>query len=470
MNRRDFVKAFSAGVCATTLPVNAAPAGSQPNILILITDQQSADAASYRMGNKYIHTPNMDRVAARGLVHSRAYCANPLCVPSRTSMFSGQYPTVTDVMDNSDLTELNQTFVKYPNMFPLMGKIFLNAGYDTGYFGKWHVPCPNTRIDIHGFKTANMGKAPFGNVTDDPQMAAAAASFIQQKRQAPFLAVVSLLNPHNIAEWSRGQALPLGDIGQPPPVDQLPPLRTNHAPQKDEPDTVTLMRRSYQSAPMFPVGNFDDTRWRQYQWAYYRLIEKVDKEIGVVLDALRDSGQENNTLVILVADHGDCQGAHQWNQKTVLYEEAARVPFVVSLPGTIKPGVSNKLVNTGIDLIPTLCDYAGIAVPSTMPGMSVTSAKMDARKFVVVSDKMLEGAPLDNRKPNPTGRMLRSERYKYCVYSEGQRRESLVDLVDDPGELVNLAGNPRFHAILHDHRAMLAQWCDETRDSFPIPA
>lgn len=469
MNRRQFVANVSASLCVAGLPAYVKASSSKPNILIIITDQQFAEAASYRIGTKYIHTPNMDSVAAKGMVYTRAYCANPLCVPSRTSMFTGQYPTVTSVMDNSDCIDLNLTLINYPHMFPLMGRVFKDAGYETGYFGKWHIPCPTHRNDIHGFDVAKMGTNQFGSKTNDTLTANDAAKFIQQEHRAPFLAVASFLNPHNIAEWSRGQALPLGDIGQPPSLDELPPLRSNHARQKDEPDTITLMRRSYQSAPMFPVGHFDDTKWRQYEWAYYRMIEKVDAQIGVVLQALRSSGHEQDTLIVMTADHGDCQGAHEWNQKTVLYEEATRVPFVLSIPGTTKPGQSPRLVNTGIDLMPTLCDVAGITPPQNLPGMSVRRAAEDPRQYIVVSDKMLEGAPLDGRKPNPTGRMLRSQRFKYCVYSEGQRRESLVDLEKDPGEMVNLAGDAGYQDILRQHRTMLGEWCRQTRDPFCIP-
>jgi arylsulfatase A-like enzyme len=469
MNRRRFLANVGASVCATSLPAYAGANSSKPNILIIITDQQSAEAASYRIGGRYIHTPNMDSVAARGTVFTRAYCANPLCVPSRTSMFTGQYPTATSVMDNSDAIDLTLTLTNYPRMFPMMGRVFQQAGYETAYFGKWHIPCPVNRSDIHGFRVAKMGIGEFGSKSIDAVTAADAAAYLQQEHGTPFLAVASFLNPHNIAEWSRGQALPLGDIGPPPPLEELPPLRANHAPQKDEPDTITLMRRSYQSAPMFPVGEFDDTKWRQYQWAYYRLIEKVDAQIGIVLQALRASGHVQDTLVVMMADHGDCQGAHRWNQKTVFYEEATRVPFVLTLPGATKPGQSLRLVNTGIDLMPTLCDFAGIAAPPNLPGLSVRDAASDPRRYIVVSDEMLEGAPLNGRKPDPTGRMLRSQRYKYCVYSEGERRESLVDLERDPGEMVNLAGDFSYCEILGRHRTMLAEWCRETHDAFCIP-
>jgi len=465
INRRDFIKSAGAAVCATKLSSRTVFGLSRPNILIVITDEQSADAASYRIGTMYLHTPNMDSVAARGRVYTRAYCSNPLCVPSRTSMFTGQYPTVTGVMDNSDLktAELNLKKVK------LLGKIFEDASYETAYFGKWHIPCPTSENGIHGFATAEMGRGKYGANSVDTETAANAASFIRRKHDSPFLAVASFLNPHNICEWARGQRLPLGPIGNPPPANQCPPLRADHLPQKNEPEIVALMRHSYQAAPMFPVGSFDDVKWRQYEWAYYRLIEKVDAQIGIVLQALRESGHERDTLIAMVADHGDCQGAHLWNQKTVFYEESSRVPFVLSHPGVIEPGRSERLVNTGIDLIPTLCDHAGIARPPGLPGLSVKNAAEDPRKYVVVSNKMVQGAPIDGSFPTSTGRMLRAQRYKYCAYSAGKEPESLVDLREDPGEMVNLAVDPRFKRILDEHRAMLEEWCRATHDTFSVP-
>lgn len=460
-NRRDFLKSAGAAVCATNLPLRAAtPSEKQKlNILVIITDQQSADTASYRIGTKYLHTPNIDSLSANGTSFTRAYCANPICVPSRTSMFTGRYPTETGVMDNSDLTTAHLDFKKVP----FMGKIFQRGGYNTAYFGKWHLPCMEDETGIHGFATMAT------TVDDDTATAFASSQFLQAKHDAPFLMVASFLNPHNICEWARGQQLPLGAIGQPPSLDECPPLRPNHEPQQNEPDIIAFMRRSYQKSRMFPVGDFSEKQWREYLWAYYCLIEKADAQIGIVLQSLRESGLEENTLIVFVADHGDCQGAHGWNQKTVFYDEASRVPLIISRKGVGKANTSARLVNTGIDLIPTLCDYAGIAVPSGLPGLSLKNANIDPRQYVVASNKMVQGAPIDGRKLTPSGRMVRSHRYKYCAYSEGNHRESLVDLEKDPGEMMNLAGDSRFQNVLNGHRAMLAGWCSETRDSFSIP-
>jgi arylsulfatase A-like enzyme len=460
MDRRSFVKGAAVAACVTAIPAFAETARSKTNILIVITDEQSADAMSNRIGDEFLRTPNMDRLAQEGVSFTRAYCANPICVPSRTSMFTGRYPTETGVMDNGGLAKAHLD----PKTFPFMGKFFTAAGYETAYFGKWHLPCIEDEANIHGFNTMAT------TFNDDIATTLAAAEYIQQKHEAPFLVVASYLNPHNICEWARGQRLPLGAIGYPPPVKDCPPLLPNHLPQKDEPDIMVEMRQAYQDSPMFPVGNFTEDQWRRYRWAYYRLIEKADEQIGVLLDTLHRENLEEETLVVFISDHGDCQGAHGWNQKTVLYEEAARVPFVLRQKGRISPATSTHLVNTGIDLIPTLCGYADIPVPPMLPGVNLREMQRHKRTYVVTSNHMTQGAPLHGHVLMPSGRMLRSEKYKYIAYDEGEQRESLVDLEKDPGEMMNVATMPEFQGVLREHRAMLAEWETLTHGTFSIPS
>ena len=194
----------------------------------------------------------------------------------------------------------------------------------------------------------------------DARAAGDAAWFLAQKHEKPFLLVVSLLNPHNICEYARGQTLPCGPIGEPPPPEQCPPVPANLAPPENEPDSMTMMRRGYHASPMFPVGDFRPEKWRQLRWGYYRMIEKVDAEIGRVLQALRQAGLEEKTLIVFTSDHGECAGAHGFNQKTVFYEESVRVPLIVSRKGVTKQGTCDKLVNTGLDILPTMLDFAGL--------------------------------------------------------------------------------------------------------------
>lgn len=462
-DRREFIAGLSALVaCGTNGLLGETP--KRPNVLLMIADQISIDALSSNIGSKYVRTPSLDALRAKGMYFSRAYVANPLCVPSRTAMFTGRYSVETGVQTNDKV-------LLDPAKFPCIGSLFRDAGYRTAYFGKWHLPYPEKgeNANIHGFEhmaTKVIDVETVDNVNE----------YISQPADAPFFAVASFLNPHNICEWARGQDLNQGAIGDPPPADQCPPLRANHGIMKDEPEIMTTMRQSYHNSPLFPVGGYDDAKWRQYEWAYYRLVERVDNLVGKVTKRLAELKLDENTVVVFLGDHGDCQGAHFFNQKTVLFEEPTRVPFIVFYPARIKPGTSDILMSTGVDLLPTLCEFARIKPPANSSGESLVPvatgrAKNLKRGFVAVSDHMVQGGPVDGKDYRPEGRMVRTERFKYTVYSEGKNREALVDLVKDPGELVNLANEPKCRHTLNEHREIMNRWGAEFTDAFPyIPA
>ena len=472
MKRRDFIKAAGAiaatavtdrRVMGTAFQPGATLTPERPNILLVMTDQQSADAMSCRMGNTFLSTPAMDSLAARGVSFTRAYTANPLCIPARMSMLTGQPPHVTGVQVN-DLT------VPLDGRYRCFGRHFRDGGYETGYFGKWHVPFPAKDPAVNGFDVMGAIK----NNGADNEIPAPAAAFITRTREKPFLLVTSFVNPHNICEWARGEEPKDGAVGEPPPPDRCPPAVENLAPPRDEADGVLLMRRSYQNNRLFPVGRFDQDKWRQYRWAYFRMIEKVDAHLAVILAALRDSGQLERTVIVFTSDHGDAQGAHGWNQKTVFYDNVSRVPFLVAGPGTARGRVSDRLVNTGIDLLPTLCALAGIETPGGLPGLSLKASAQDPtvadpRRYVVAENRMVQGGPVDGRTPELSGRMVRSARFKYCAYDTGNQRESLFDLQRDPGEMANLAGQAAYRDALAQHRQFLAEWCRETKDPFVAP-
>lgn len=442
----------SAGACSQKLP-------DKPNILIIITDQQSSESMSYNIGSKYLNTPNMDYLAKHGVSFTNTYCANPLSIPSRSSMFTGRYPHEVGIQTN-DNKKID------PTEFPTLGNIFARAGYETGYVGKWHLPYDIKNPDSHGFLYMKQNR---GNGVDS-LIPGAAVKFLETKHDKPFLLVASFVNPHNICEWARGQKLPDGNVGTPPSANGCPPLRPNHAISKNETDIMQMVRASYQASKTFPVSGFSDEKWRQYIWSYYRMIEKADSEIGKILRALRESGLDKNTIVVFLSDHGDCQGAHLWNQKTVFFEEASKVPFIISYSG-LKPGKSDYLVQTGIDLMPTLCDLAGIPFPKQTRGTSLkqiitTGSSSAKREYIVVSDKLLQGDTVNGYKPEPEGRMLINKRFKYWIYNEGKQRETLYDLQNDPGEMVNVAGDPKFKSELENCRSELIEWAEKYNDPY----
>jgi arylsulfatase A-like enzyme len=149
--------------------------------------------------------------------------------------------------------------------------------------------------------------------------------------------------------------------------------------------------------------------------------------------------------------------SHRLASKGLFYEESAGVPLLMKYTGTIAPGTVDRehLVSTGLDILPTLCDYAGVDVPDSLLGHSLRSAaeRRDApnRRPYVVSE-------------NLTGRMIRTDRFKYCVYSSGEARESLVDMMTDPGEMNNLAELPDYDDVLAKHRTYLIRWIEESSD------
>ena len=461
ITRRNFLTAVGATTVGLALGTADSFAVSKqdrkPNILLIMTDQQFADAMSCVIGREHIHTPNMDSLAENGMRFTRAYAPNPLCMPMRASMITGQYPHKTSIQSNSGKID--------PAKHIFMGKIFRDAGYETGYFGKWHIAVDGKRKDIHGFDTTDFGAK---------QNPAPAATFLKKPHDHPFLAVVSFLGPHEICQWARKEKIPGSPIGDPPPLEERPPLRTNFNPPENETDIMAHMRKSYQAHRLFPVGKYTEDDWRRLTWGYYRLIERVDGFIGTVLKALRESGQQENTLIVFLSDHGECHGAHRWNQKTVFYDESSRVPFIITWKGKTPKGTSNILLNTGVDVIPTLCDFAGIKVPSDLPGKSLKKpalgrAPVWKREYVVSQNHMVQCEPVDGKKLTPHGRMVRSDRYKYCVYSEGDRRESLIDMKKDPGEMKNLAGDATHSHTLEQHRQYLTDWCRKYGDDFPLP-
>ena len=421
-----------------------------PNILVLLSDQQQADAMSCVLGDQWLKTPHLDALAADGARFSRAYCCNPLCRPSRASMLTGLYTHQTGQHSN-----LQDRFSASPASFTCLGRLFQDHGYDSAYFGKWHFPFEQ-EPEVHGFRFFDIRH---GRPQDSgPE---AIDDFLRAPRSRPFLAVASWNYPHSPAA--------------PGPVHgELPPLFANHLPQEHEPDSITRMREVYcgpdNNMGRASLGNhmtFTEQQRREQRWHYYRMIEHLDGMLGRVLTTLRESGQEENTWVVHLSDHGECCGVHNLSGKSFLVDASSRVPLIVTRKGHTRPAVVDTLVNTGIDLIPTLAGLAGIPAPAGLPGCDlrplVEGCAPDwQRSYVVCENRLTEFS--QDELTSPYGRMLRTDRYKYCLYSEGERRESLVDMADDPGETINRAGDPALRGVLAEHRDMLREHARDLGD------
>ncbi len=479
LNRREFLQAGAGALAAPGLlraaravgkPVRKAP--DRPNILFVMTDQQHAGMMSCT-GNAHLKTPALDALAASGVRFERAYATNPVCVPSRLSLQTGRMPSAVGM-------RLNNTRIRVPREMidGSLGPVLRRAGYETAYGGKVHVPAN---------LTAAMRKEGYRFLRADSRqrLADACVAFLRARHDKPFFLFASFINPHDICYMainayrrSLGQeavgnvdskvcesllakARTSGDLKR-FVRDHCPPLPANFQVPKGEPPCITSRYVQARAFRAFVRDRWGEDDWRLHRWAYCRLTEMVDRKIGQVLAALHDAGLAKRTLVVFTSDHGDHDAAHRLEHKSVLYEEAARIPFLMSWPGVVPKGKVDEshLVSNGLDLLPTLCDFAGAGAAKGLPGRSLRP--------------LAEGLPLQAWRDHvvvesQNGRMVRTARYKYCVYDSGRGRETLVDLQEDPGEMKNLAAEPARRDELNRHRRLLARWVERRRDEIAKP-
>ncbi|MFW6189643.1 MAG: sulfatase-like hydrolase/transferase [Planctomycetota bacterium] len=444
LGRRDFFKLGGSALAASLLPgrlSEASMSATKPNIVFVFTDQQS-----FRMmgcaGNEYLETPAMDSIAAEGVRFDRAYCTNPVCVPSRFSLLTGRYPTAIGQRSNPSrhLPDIPETITDRG-----LGHLLREGGYETVYGGKVHLPKGLTPEDL-GFEVIAENQR--------DELADVSADYLRREHDRPFAMVASFINPHDIC-YMGIRAFPVNDFSKllvekgeteiarleealerPPGVSEeefwaeyCPPLPPNFEPQENEPEAITELVEGRPFRKMLRQ-KWSEKDWRLHRWAYCRLTEMVDEQIGRLLDGLRGGPNAENTIVIFSSDHGDHDSSHQMEHKSAPYEEAARIPMLVSAPGGRRGAVEQRLVSNGLDLLPTLCDYAGVEVPGELQGLSLRPLVEDREPDYWRDEVLIESS---------VGFALRTDRYKYLLCDEGEHREQLYDLKEDPWETRNFA-------------------------------
>ncbi len=433
------------------------PAGTttQPNIIYIYTDQQSASMMS-SAGNDWLETPAMDYIAENGIRFTRAYTTNPVCSPARVSLMTGRFPGYFSDANGEQARE-NAGSMKIPEVSEdvrnsTIAAYMSEAGYELAYGGKEHLP-PSLQPKSLGFL----------DISDNEReiLAEKAADYIKSEKDKPYFLVVSLINPHDICYMAirdfansersantlkRGKVeleildkameMPQGVSEEEFYTDYCPPLPPNLEPQIDEPEAITSLidRRQFRKGAR---EGYSDEQWRHHRWAYCRLTEFVDVHVQAVLDAVRESAQEENTLIIFSSDHGDNDASHRMEHKTTLYEESANIPFMAMWKGHIPAGAVDEkhLVSNGLDLLPTLCDYAGIDGQSDPRGRSLRP--------------LFEGRDVDWRETlgveSEIGRMVvDQEGFKYIRYDAVGIEEQILDLVKDPYETRHFTTDPGY--------------------------
>jgi len=430
----------------------SAQAAQRPNVIFIMTDQQH-DRMMSCAGNQWVKTPHLDGLAADGIRFEVAYSANPVCVPSRMSMATGMMPGRIGTDDNK--TGMRAKLPQHIDENS-MGKIMKRAGYDTFYGGKVHM-CKQltpTSAGYDAYFRDERGKLP-----------GACLEFITQERDKPFFVVASFINPHDICYAHRahmGQNSNVKDLYEEAmamPLDELPPLPDNYGIPEEEPSAIQGKLGATSITPTLTMRNeYDETAWRVNRYIYNRLTERVDGEIGQILEGIKEAGLEENTLILFTSDHGNMDASHRLASKSFHYEEAVRIPFLMKYKGVIPPGQldSEHFVSSGLDLLPTLYDYVGVEIPKHLIGKSLRplaegKAVDHWREYVVSEDAKW--------------RMLRTEKYKYTTFSDPDSKESLVNLKTDPGEMRNLVDHPEYQETLQNHRDLLVEWFESTGDT-----
>lgn len=448
-------------------PVTAEPPSPRrtPNILFLLTDDQRPDTIA-ALGNAHIRTPHLDTLVRTGTAFTRAVCANPLCVPSRAEILTG-----CSGFRNGVLPDFSN---RLDPKLPLWPEVLRDAGYHTWYVGKWHTAGrPSTRgyeeslglfaggktspprqVDHRGrevtgyrgwvFQTDDGKLFPEQGVGLTPDIsrrfADAAIAFLNRKPSKPFFLHVNFTAPHDPLLLPPGYEKAYDPARLPLPANFLPRHPFDHG---------NLTGRDEQLWP-FPRTEGDV---RAELAAYYAVISHLDEQIGRILEALRATGQAENTVVIFASDHGLAIGSHGLRGKQNMYEHTIGVPLVLRGPGIPKGKRCAAQVYLR-DLFPTACDLAGVKVPVAVEGRSLVPLLRGERAALYPA---VFGYFKDVQ------RMVRTERWKLIAYPQAKRQQ-LFDLANDPHELHDLADDPRRRAVLADLRARLAAWQKEVGD------
>ena len=445
ITRREALQAGAAAAAAVIGgPVLAAPTratATKPNFLLILCDQLGLDAIAAH-GCPDVQTPHLDRLIARGTTFRESHSTNPVCSPARSSLMTGCMPVETGVVTNG-----RPIHAARPNMGQWLGA----RGYESVYCGKWHLPAGySTKLPGFTVLPAGRGSGDQGDLIDTVVSRACQAYLRSRdgRGQKPFLLVSSLLQPHDICYWGNhaGRRLPK-DLPFPHLAGALPKLPPNHRARPKAPAALDRIRCRGRS----------DEQWRYYLYVYARQIEMLDADVGRILDALESSGQAESTIVVFTSDHGDGRGRHEHVSKWYPYDEAVKVPMVVSCPGRIAAGLRDAAhLVSGLDVMNTFCDYAGLQAPPHAHGHSLRplleKKNVQWREFVASEFRV-------------GGRVIRTDRYKY-VHFRGDPVEQLFDMKDDPWETKNLYQETKLAGVLADHRKLLEEWTAHLK---PVP-
>ena len=450
----------------------AAEPRRRPNIVFVLVDDMRWDEIR-AAGHPFIDTPNMDRLARDGARFLNAFATTPLCSPSRACFLTGQYAHTNGIIDNT---------ARSSHQLPVFPTTLQQAGYRTGFFGKWHMgnddsPRPgfnhwvampgqgesvNPHLNVDGTRLVAQGY-----VTD--VLTDYVERFILQPGSQPFLVYLAHKAVHpNVVQRDDGSLVSVP--GQPGGFVAAERHRGRYAGRvmprrpsafKTPVGKPALLRQIGALPPLGPGTATTDEEIR----GRVEMLLAVDESLGRILAVLEKNGSLDNTVVVFTSDHGYFYGEHGLSEERRLaYEEAIRIPLLVRYPPRVRPGSTPQEMVLSLDVAPTLIEFAGLSPSGEMQGRSLVpifngTARDWRRSFLIeyFTDTVFP------RIRNMGYVAVRTDRYKYIQYRELENMDELYDLESDPYEEHNAIADPAARTVLERMHSELQRLMADSR-------
>lgn len=448
----------------------------KPNVLFIAVDDLNADLGCYH--HPLVQSPNVDRLAKRGLRFDHAYCQYPVCNPSRSSFMTGFYPEQTGVLSNGgnfrkklpNTVTMPQHFKKHGYFAARVGKIY-HYGVPTqiGTDGKddpasWDKVVNPRGLDreVHD-KIHSLQKGKFGGTLSwlridskdeehtDGIGATKAIELMKEhhpsKTGKPLFLAVGFYRPHT-------PYVAPGHHFEKYPRDKIKPVLEKEGDRDDIPIAALADRPKQRELTL--------AQRKEIIQAYYASISLMDAQVGRLLDALEKLKLSDNTVIVFVSDHGYHLGHHGLWQKGDLFEGSARVPMIIAYPGMKTNGQSTKAIAEMVDLYPTVSELCGLPIPKQLPGTSLMPILKDPTTpgksaALTVATSRAASMHKEMKGARPLGHSIRTSRYRYTEWGEGKYGAELYDYKSDPEEFTNLAKDPEHKVVIEKMKKLLAE-------------
>jgi iduronate 2-sulfatase len=448
---RALFGALILSLLVSRLAMAAEAVTEKPNVLFISVDDMNCDLGCY--GHPQVKSPNIDRLAARGVCFDRAYCQFPLCSPSRSSLMTGLRPDTTKVYDLKkhfrevlpEVVTLPQLFQKHDYFVARVGKIYHYG--NPGQIGtpglddpvSWHEAInPRGRDKDEESKIINRtpGRGLGSSFTflpadgtdeeqTDGKVATEVIRLMEKQGDRPFFLAAGFYRPHC-------------PYVAPKKYFDLYPLESISVPEVSKEWAAGVPRPALASTRPWPSFGVSREQAIESKRAYYAAISFVDSQIGRLLDALDRLQLTDKTIIVFWSDHGYHLGEHGLWMKQSLFENSARAPLIIASPSQKAKGQGSPRVVEFVDIYPTVADLAGLKPPENLAGVSVRPL-LDEPKA-----KWERPAYTQVMRGQFPGYTVRTERYRYTEWNGGKNGVELYDYEVDPAEEKNLAAEPKY--------------------------